>query len=71
MDELSVRMRCPDCGARVDVKVSDLTPGSVRRCVCCIGMLQQRRGEHGQVEQAVTDPARSLEELSRALAVEG
>ena len=71
MNELSIRMRCPGCGAHIDVKVGDLTPGAVKRCVYCGGKVQLRRDDDGRVEQAVIDLTRSLEELSRALTVGG
>ena len=70
MTDLALRIRCPGCGAHMDLKASDLASGALKRCIYC-GAKVLLSGENGSdVQQAADDLARSLDELSRVLKVE-
>ena len=69
MTDLAVRVKCPGCGSKIDLRAADLVPESFKRCFYC-GVKLHFGGDNGSdVQQAAEDLAKSLEGLSRALKV--
>ena len=68
--DLAVRVKCPGCGSKIDLRAADLAPGSFKRCFYC-GVKLHFGGDNGSdVQQAAEELARSLDGLSKALKVE-
>ena len=68
--DLAVRVKCPGCGSKIDLRAADLAPGSFKRCFYGGAKLHFGGDNGSDVQQAVDDLVKSLDGLSKALKVE-